>query len=102
MTSLIPGHKPPQVTIAQEVLAGSKKILRRGPANSNAGSRSWCQCAANTRQRIIQKNLVFVRNENLHFASLSPMSLHGGFDRALPKGRHLKIGGRRRSHCELG
>jgi hypothetical protein len=29
MTSLIPGHKPPQVMIAQEVLAGSKKILRR-------------------------------------------------------------------------
>ena len=57
------------------------------------------QCAGNSRQGIIQKNLVFVRNENLHFASLSPMSLHGGFDRALPKGRNLKIGGSRRSHC---
>ena len=36
MTSLIPGHNPPQVTIAQEEFAGSKKSFRRGPANSKA------------------------------------------------------------------
>src|SRR5208283_1115556 len=35
MTSLRPGHRPPQVTIAHFNLLGSKKIFWRGPAFMN-------------------------------------------------------------------
>jgi hypothetical protein len=38
ITSLSPGHRPPQVTIAARVFAGSKKIFRRGPHGSIPGS----------------------------------------------------------------
>ena len=38
ITSLRPGHSPPQVTIPTRVFDGSKKILRRGPPASNPGS----------------------------------------------------------------
>ncbi|MBA7680714.1 hypothetical protein ES703_89035 [subsurface metagenome] len=38
ITSLRPGHNPPQVTMPQFSFLGSKKILRRAPALSNIGS----------------------------------------------------------------
>jgi hypothetical protein len=43
MTVLRPGHSPPQVTMAAEVAAGSKKIVSRGPAISKKtlSSVSW-------------------------------------------------------------
>src|SRR6185436_163052 len=37
-TLLMPGHSPPQVTMPQPTVRGSKKILLRGPASSEAGS----------------------------------------------------------------
>ncbi len=38
ITLLMPGQRPPQVTIPQRSCAGSKKIRSRGPAASKAGS----------------------------------------------------------------
>ncbi len=43
ITSLMPGHRPPQVTIPTRILAGSKKMLRRGPAGSKPGRASAAQ-----------------------------------------------------------
>ena len=40
MTSLRPGHSPPQVTMPTRVFEGSKKICRRGPPGSKPGSSS--------------------------------------------------------------
>src|SRR4051812_38065366 len=42
ITSLMPGHSPPQLTMPQRTLPGSKKVSRRGPATSSDGGSIPC------------------------------------------------------------
>ncbi len=53
-TLLMPGQRPPQVTIPQRSLAGSKKMRLRGPASSNVGSAEYP--SATTREKRSSSN----------------------------------------------
>src|SRR5262245_45612799 len=65
MTSLSPGHNPPQVTIAAVVLAGSWKILLRAPARSKTMALSVPSSVGSSKAMICLSSGVNFRSPNL-------------------------------------